>query len=290
MTYDLSDLPEGIRKYFEDAISERKKALDEATREVKALYRDTVDDISDHVKIRDEELEKYISGLQKELSDKLSSIISTGSLAVSTAGISIGASILENYYKKSGGILTKTLRPQYLERVSTLAKEHENKIVTGSTLKLSERIWNLSGDNLNKIQAIINAGIGTDAVDVAKALRVYVREGRETFAGQYPNMYDRMGGRVAKNLNYEGLRLARNELSEDYWNASLEGYKNNEAITGVKVLLSNNRPAGFHDICDVSAAEDLYGLGPGVYPISDAPQKFHVQCLCTLAPVVKMLT
>ena len=98
-------------------------------------------------------------------------------------------------------------------------------------------------------------------------------------------MYERMGGRVPKNLAYEALRLARNELSETYWDATVEGFRENPAIVAVKWLLSNNRLPGYHDICDTMAYTDYHGLGAGVYPIEHAPAKPHIACLCTLAPV-----
>ena len=99
-------------------------------------------------------------------------------------------------------------------------------------------------------------------------------------------MYERMGGRVPKNLNYEALRLARNELSEVYWQATIEGFKENPAVRAVKWLLSNNRLPGYHDICDTMAYANDHGLGAGIYPVDAAPEKPHICCLCSLAPVI----
>jgi len=95
-----------------------------------------------------------------------------------------------------------------------------------------------------------------------------------------------MGGRVPKSLNYEALRLARNELSEVYWQATIEGFKENPAVTAVKWLLSNNRLPGYHDICDTMAYANAHGLGAGIYPVDEAPEKPHICCLCALAPVI----
>ena len=144
----------------------------------------------------------------------------------------------------------------------------------------------MSDNNYDKIQEIISSGINTDCAEVAKALQQYVKEGAKTFAEKYPNMYDRMGGRVPKNLNYEALRLARNELSEVYWQATIEGFKENPAVTAVKWLLSNNRLPGYHDICDTMAYANNHGLGAGIYPVDEAPEKPHICCLCSLAPVI----
>ena len=71
-----------------------------------------------------------------------------------------------------------------------------------------------------------------------------------------------------------------------YWQATIEGFKENPAVTAVKWLLSNNRLPGYHDICDTMAYADDYGLGAGIYPVDAAPEKPHICCLCSLAPVI----
>ena len=48
-------------------------------------------------------------------------------------------------------------------------------------------------------------------------------------------------------------------------------------IKGVKWSLSGSHPK--IDICDTWASQDLYGMGPGVYPPRDAPID-HPNGLC----------
>lgn len=176
--------------------------------------------------------------------------------------------------------------PADFETETEAAQKKKKRIFKNKEFVLSDRIWDLSGNNLEKIKEIINSGINTDCVKVAKALECYVKKGAETFAKDYPAMYERMGGRVAKSAMYDPLRLVRNELSEVYFQATIEGYKDNPAVKAVKWLLSNNRIPGYHDICDTLAYADDYGLGAGIYPLDEVPARPHICCMCDTAPII----
>lgn len=218
---------------------------------------------------------------------ELERITQEGLTRAAYAGLFVGEQI-KRYYKEKGLLKFRLIEKDALREAEIIAESTMRKelIFKNKKFVLSDRIWDLSDNNYEKIKEIISSGINTDCVKVAKALQQYVKEGAETFVKDYPNMYERMGGRVPKNLNYEALRLARNELSEVYWLATIEGFKENPAVRAVKWLLSNNRLAGYHDICDTMAYADDYGLGEGIYPVDDAPEKPHICCLCSLAPVI----
>lgn len=290
MTTDLSGLPSDLKKTVAYALDVRNKTIQTSRTAINRAVRKIIKDISKRYgKIPiDWDAERRV------LADALEKIITTSTIEVSVAGMGVGASALERHLEAQGDPRSKMVRILYADRAKNFAREwlkgDRRSYKTGVKWNLSDAIWKLSGNNLDAIKSILDAGVGMDSVKVAKALSTYVNEGRATFAYQYPNMMDRMGKRIPKTLNYEALRLARNELSEVYWDSSLEGYRDNDAIEGVKVSLSNNRPAGFHDICDQLATENLYGLGPGVFPVGEAPSKPHIQCLCSLLPVVKRIS
>ena len=287
MTFDPEAIPEPLRPLVISAISLRTRMIQSVTSGVNKLLFKITDDIRNNIKNDDFDIEQE----HFRYSQELERIITDGTLAVAIAATGIGSAILKRYYEKRKDPLSRAVEYEFKgrARVFTMAwLNGENRAFpAGVKWKLSERIWDLTGDNLQTIQMILDAGVGHDAVTVSKALRSYVRDGAATFAESYPNMMARMEGRVLKNLNYESLRLARNEVSEVYWDAAKEGYKDNPAIYGVKQILSNNRPAGFHDVCDNMVSEDLHGLGPGVFPVNEAPSKPHVQCLCTIIPMVR---
>lgn len=292
MTFDLSGIPEELQVFIKEALEMRKAALLFTEKEIKAAMQESINKIKKHIG------HGTFKGITKELSDvieeqkiffaaELDRILDEGLTKASYAGLSIGNGILK-HYKAKGLIKGRFIEKDIMREAELIAKStmEKKRVFKNKEFVLSDRIWDLSGNNYEKIKEIISSGINTDCVKVAKALTQYVKQGSETLAKDYPNMYTRMGGRVPKNLNYEALRLARNELSEVYWQSTIEGYKDNPAIKAVKWLLSNNRTPGFHDVCDELAYADDFGLGAGIYPLDDAPEKPHICCLCNLAPII----
>jgi len=292
MTFDLSGIPEELQVFIKEALEMRKAALLFTEKEIKAAMQESINKIKKHIG------HGTFQGITKELSDvieeqkiffaaELDRILDEGLTKASYAGLSIGNGILK-HYKAKGLIKGRLIEKDIIREAELIAKStmEKKRVFKNKEFVLSDRIWDLSGNNYEKIKEIISSGINTDCVKVAKALTQYVKQGSETLAKDYPNMYTRMGGRVPKNLNYEALRLARNELSEVYWQSTIEGYKDNPAIKAVKWLLSNNRIPGFHDVCDELAYADDFGLGAGIYPLDDAPEKPHICCLCNLAPII----
>jgi len=58
----------------------------------------------------------------------------------------------------------------------------------------------------------------------------------------------------------------------------------NPANRGVKYILSASHPK--YDICDEITSADRHGMGPGAYPIDEAPEyPFHPNCLCIMTMV-----
>lgn len=292
MTFDLSGIPEELQVFIKEALEMRKAALLFTEKEIKAAMQESINKIKKHIG------HGTFKGITKELSDvieeqkiffaaELDRILDEGLTKASYAGLSIGDGILKQY-KAKGLIKGRLIEKDIIREAELIAKStmEKKRVFKNKEFVLSDRIWDLSGNNYEKIKEIISSGINTDCVKVAKALTQYVKQGSETLAKDYPNMYNRMGGRVPKNLNYEALRLARNELSEVYWQSTIEGYKDNPAIKAVKWLLSNNRIPGFHDVCDELAYADDFGLGAGIYPLDDAPEKPHICCLCNLVPII----
>lgn len=155
---------------------------------------------------------------------------------------------------------------------------------TRQGLAISDRIWEQAESARQAMRDIIHAGIasGRDAVQVAKDLEVYVRNG--TLAEDYPNMMARMERRVPGNLSYEALRLARTEYAMAFNEAVYSRGMINPAYIGVQYCLSDSHPEP--DICDDLASADLYGMGPGVYKKGEEPPHPHPNCLCYVVPVV----
>ena len=293
MDFDLSGLPEELQSFIRTALQGRRKALLTAEAEIKAALQESINRIRERIGKRgvftgiSQDLAEQIAEEKVFFASELERITREGLTRAAYAGLFIGDQI-RRYYKEKGLLKFRLIEKDALREAEVIAEStmRKERIFKNKKFVLSDRIWDLSDNNYEKIKEIIASGINTDCVKVAKALQQYVKEGSETFVKDYPNMYERMGGRVPKNLNYEALRLARNELSEVYWQATIEGFKENPAVKAVKWLLSNNRLPGYHDICDTMAYADDYGLGAGIYPVDAAPEKPHICCLCSLAPVI----
>ena len=293
MDFDLSGLPEELQGFIRTALQGRRKALLTAEAEIKEALQESINRIRERIGKRgvftgiSQDLAEQIAEEKVFFASELERITREGLTRAAYAGLFIGEQI-RRYYKEKGLLKFRLIEKDALREAEVIAEStmRKERIFKNKEFVLSDRIWDLSDNNYEKIKEIISSGINTDCVKVAKALQQYVKEGSETFVKDYPNMYERMGGRVPKNLNYEALRLARNELSEVYWQATIEGFKENPAVKAVKWLLSNNRLPGYHDICDTMAYADDYGLGAGIYPVDAAPEKPHICCLCSLAPVI----
>lgn len=293
MDFDLSGLPEELQGFIRTALQGRRKALLTAEAEIKAALQESINRIRERIGKRGiftgitQELAGQIAEEKVFFASELERITQEGLTRAAYAGLFVGEQT-KQYYKAKGLLKFRLIEKDVLREAEIIAEStmRKQRIFKHKEFVLSDRIWDISDNNYDKIQEIISSGINTDCVEVAKALQQYVKEGSETFVKDYPNMYERMGGRVPKNLNYEALRLARNELSEVYWLATIEGFKENPAVTAVKWLLSNNRLPGYHDICDTMAYANNHGLGAGIYPVDAAPEKPHICCLCSLAPVI----
>ena len=292
MDFDLSGLPEELQGFIRTSLQGRRKALLTVETEMNAALQESINRIRERIGKRGvftgitQELAERIAEEKVFFASELERITQEGIIRTAYAGLFTGEQI-KRYYKEKG-LLFYTVEKDVFREAEIIAEStmRKERIYKNKKFVLSDRIWDVSDNNYEKIQEIIASGINTDCVKVSKALLQYVKKGAETFVKDYPNMYERMGGRVPKSLNYEALRLARNELSEVYWQATIEGFKENPAVKAVKWLLSNNRIPGYHDICDELAYADAHGLGAGIYPVDAAPEKPHICCLCSLAPII----
>lgn len=293
MDFDLSEVPEPVRQFIKDALQERRNALIGCEREIKQALQESVKRIQKELKggllySVDENVKLLIESEKVNFAAKLDAITEKALTDASIAGLSIGERIKRAYNASAAGVKFKLIEKDIVREAELIAQStmHKKRVFKNKPFVLSDKIWDISGNNLDKIKDIIESGVNTDARKVAEALACYVKKGAGNFVKDYPALAERLGGNLPKDLVYEALRLARNELSETYWLATIEGYKDNPAIKAVKWLLSNNRIPGYHDVCDELAYADDYGLGCGIYPLDDAPMKPHICCLCCLAPVI----
>ncbi len=130
-------------------------------------------------------------------------------------------------------------------------------------LKLSASIW--ADNQTNQIESVLLAGIarGESARDLSLKLEQFVLGGAKG---------------LGDSVRSKAMRLARTEINNSYWEARRMSSELSPVVEGIKWELSAQHPEW--DVCDYLSKQDLYGLGPGVYPPELLPPKPHPNCLC----------
>lgn len=134
---------------------------------------------------------------------------------------------------------------------------------------------------------------------IERELRMFIGAPGSLAAGDEELLTDlrRIGYATIEELGYEPTRenlllvrgeagrirdrarlIARQETATAEHEAHVRAVEVSTLVRAVRVRLSATHPVP--DQCDVAAAANLYGLGPGRYPPTLVPARFHVRCLC----------
>ena len=90
---------------------------------------------------------------------------------------------------------------------------------------------------------------------------------------------------VADKAQYQARVIARTETVRAHRESYIASTRSQPYVKGYRWSLS---PSGRHrpDVCDVLAGQDLYGLGPGGYPVDQVPDIPHPSDLCTQTAII----
>ena len=298
MPREIDEIKDTAGAYRKWALEARKKYIELRLRqdpEIRGLYIRAADRVSKELRklvlktpssyLRKRQLEELEAALRTE-ADRL-----TGNLTKAfeqyieqavEAGGGYGQAIELDLFKKAGMDITRlrtmfaTVNRQAVEACWARTKKG---------LFLSDRIWQQGENFRNTMRDIIQEAVATgqDAVKTARMLQQYVRQGKSTLAANYPNMMERMKGRIPGDISYEALRLARTEMTAAFGEGTIAAAQVSPSYQGMKWVLSHSHPVV--DICDTLAEHDE-GLGRGVYsPGNEPPFPAHPNCLCALVPV-----
>lgn len=175
------------------------------------------------------------------------------------------------------------LKPATLESILSLnvdaATAFKQRAIDG--LKLSERVWNLTGETQTSLNQVLGSGVmnGRSAADMAKDLKSYLKEPDRNYRRvrnadgklvlSNPGKDYKPGQGVYRSSYKNALRLSRNEVNLAYRNNEHERRKALPFVMGQKIHLSNSHPE--YDICDELV---------GDYPKDFRFTGWHVNCLC----------
>lgn len=294
----IKGLKEASGKYYPWALKQRREFIElrlDQEREIKELYDETSRKI--YLKIANGKLNKFDAARLKKIQEDMKTrvIELNGQLTLNfdkyiKRNIDVGSgyskSMTIDIIEKAGikNITKSTVNDVFFKMNTNAVEAMWSRSRYG--LNLSEQIWNKNQNYRKSINNILISGVasGEDCVTVAKGIENYVKKGKKSFAENYPNMMARMPGRIPKDVSYEALRLARTEMTSAYGMGVMKSAHLNPATLGVKYMLSASHPR--YDICDPITMADDYGLGPGGYPLDQAPlYPFHPNCLCIMTTI-----
>lgn len=166
-------------------------------------------------------------------------------------------------------LIPNSLVAEQLFRPNPLASyEPAHTWVDPNGHRLSDRVWNTAGSTRQRLDAYLEQAIreGRGALQMSRELEQFLIPGQ--------------GLRTSKpygaNASFDGMRLARTEISRAAQEAQRMAAAMNPFVSGLKWNLSASHPK--IDVCD-----DLARGGPagdGVYSVEAYPGRPHPQCLC----------
>lgn len=176
----------------------------------------------------------------------------------------------EPYYRAAG--LSRSERSRL--RASTTAMSDRNvelmlRRFNTEQIPLSAQVYRTQKLASGWVDQVVNLGLGRGltAREIAQEVKGSIRP-------------DVRGG-----VSYAAMRLGRTEVNNAFHTSSIVASADKPWVSGQQWHLSGSHPK--KDVCNLLAEQDRHGLGSGVFPRGDVPQKPHPQCLCYLAPALQ---
>jgi hypothetical protein len=159
-------------------------------------------------------------------------------------------------------------------RVSNEALNFVRNFVAADGLQLSDRIWRLDRHArdlvVNQIERSIIQGHGA-----AQAAREFLARGVAVPGDVTAKIGAANANAIGKDVTSalmrdvgspmdNAMRLFRTEINRAHGEAYMKGGEDHPDFAGWKMILSPSHQ--IFDICDLLTTQNLFGLGPGVYP------------------------
>lgn len=174
-------------------------------------------------------------------------------------------------------------------RINQAAVDFVMRVRQGDGLDLSERVWRLNQGAKEALQRAIASAVirGNSA---ARAAQDLVMQGQKIPGDMAQLAKGGLAGHVARLADlltgdggevWKAERVFRTELNRAHGEAFMAGAIGTPGFAGFRFLLSPAHPEP--DICDLLAAQNIHGLGPGVYPTRElTPWPAHPNTLSFL--------
>lgn len=159
-------------------------------------------------------------------------------------------------------------------RVATEAVALTRHFVAADGLMLTDRLWRLDRGAKEAITRAVELAV-IQGHGSAHAAREFLAQGKavpaEIAARLGAGESTALGAEAARLMTggansalYQAQRVFRTEINRAHGEAFMAGADQHPDFAGFRFLLSPGHPK--HDICDLLASQNLYGLGAGVYP------------------------
>lgn len=275
-----------MNEYQKRVLEARKQVIAltlEQQREIKKIYEDLSKDLIPKIldmkecrtKQHQIEIYKIVNQYRTDLHYKINESI-TKNIGKS-ADIQKGVQLSFVDMISPNSVTNEALKRTITEVSSNTVKQ----LIAGNYYKdgktLSKRIWNLTGDNAEKIDKIIKTNIakGANVKELAKELDKYVNPKARTQSTSYKS------GVNDGKISYQAERLARTSITHAQTEVQIQNAKKNPFCKGLKWCLSASHGTRMHgrsDICD-----DYSGK---VFKPEDLPLQ-HPNCLCYFIEVIE---
>lgn len=302
-----------------DLAQQETTALDgRAMDELERLYQSAAEDVRNIIiqgagqngDVSQAELNALLAKIDarlKELSDRrdamLKSFIDEAASLAAWAGTAVAISAMtylfigrvprkpdgkaDMAFEVTGMAIEYGLDPKEGETVSDKAAEYVWDFLGPDKLRLSDRIWRLdrmASDVLADAirNAIVQGGSASaTALDFLKRgepipADIAARMGMQNGVRIGSQALDLLTGEGGTPL-YNAMRVFRTEINRAHIEAYRKGIQQVPGAVGTRFMLSPLHPQ--HDICDLHATANLYGLGRGVYPFGKSPLPAHPNTL-----------
>lgn len=181
-------------------------------------------------------------------------------------------------------------------RISETALRTVQAFVAVDGLQLSDRLWRIDRGAREAVAGAIERAV-IEGQSAQAAARAFLNRGEavpgELAAKAAGATAGRMGREVSGALTTgdgsamdNAMRVFRTEINRAHGEAFMAGGEDKPWFGGWRFMLSPRHPR--HDICDLLAEQNLYGLGPGVYPSREkCPWPAHPNTLSFVEMVFK---
>lgn len=282
-----SPYEEQIRSIILRARADHLKALKVTEKKLLELYKKAADDVGKIIltlgdKVKDiglyytlrDQLESRI----RQLSDDATELIEEHLNAEAARGIRATDDSLRF---GAPGLTPPLIRAEFLriyhEAVQAL-------MVTVEGIQLSDHIWSLNQVNLQRLREILLEGMvsGRSFADTYRLMKGYLRLSGVDLRTRFWKDYflEHPPGRGVYRSPWKNvMRVIRTETNRAFREGAQLYAQGKTWAKGMRFNLSDAHPEP--DVCDDLANHDS-GLGPGVYPVGQAPTSPHPHCLCYL--------